>query len=89
MLPMMRGLVDLERQFGQSTVEETVMRRIARDMQSEIEGLRWRIDVQQAAHRESQRTCCICIDDSTQGLECVGHLFVCSDCCPLGSGKGT
>ena len=59
------------------------MSKLSEDMEREIQAVRRQVIAQETARDKAQRTCCVCFDDNTQGLQCEEHNhFVCLDCAP-------
>ena len=87
MLTVMRRLVDLEKAFCPDTPEEMRMRRLAEDLQRELDALRLQVnrhEEQDTARQQAYLTCNICFDDEcTEGLGCEArgdHHFICAVC---------
>jgi interleukin-1 receptor-associated kinase 4 len=84
MIAVMRRLVDLEKRFCLATDEETRMLRRAEELQRERDALRLQVSRQEAARAEANRTCIVCFDDKSAGLDCETSRdhFICAECAP-------
>jgi serine/threonine protein kinase len=84
MLAVMRRLVDLEKQFCLATDEERRMLRLAEDLQRELDALRLQVSRQEADRVKANRTCIVCFDDKSEGVDCETSRdhFICAECVP-------